>query len=102
MHTGPNGIPNDVAIALTSTSFSAVWTSIRCVERNGLIIAYIVQFHPLGGAKVYTSVTEKNFNRRGLNPYTNYIFAVAGVNVNGTGPYSLERLLRTNEDGKYI
>ena len=40
------------------------------------------------------------FTASGLTPHTNYIFRVAGVNSNGTGPYSSDITVLTDEDGK--
>ena len=45
------------------------------------------------------NVMDRTFTSSGLTPHTNYIFGVAGVNSNGTGPYSNDIVL-TNEDGK--
>lgn len=99
-YTGPSGVPNDIIIQVTSTSLSAVWKPIMCVKRNGPIIGYVVDFHPVDDRQMYTLITSENFVMNDLIPYTNYTFNVAGRNVNGTGPYSNERISRTNEDGK--
>ena len=39
------------------------------------------------------------FTASGLTPHTNYSFGVAGVNSNGTGPYTNVMLILTDEDG---
>ena len=43
---------------------------------------------------------DRTFTASGLTPYTNYTFRVAGVNSNGTGPYTNTITILTDEDGK--
>ena len=66
------------------------WDAIECLERNGEVTHYAVVFQQQGGAEVPGEVnaTGKSFTAIGLTPNTNYIFRVAGVNSNGTGPFS--------------
>ena len=45
------------------------------------------------------NVMDRTFTASGLTPHTNYIFRVAGVNSNGTGPYSNGIQVITEEDG---
>ena len=99
LYTGPSGFPNDIYIFLTSTSLTALWKPIICMKRNGPIIGYVVDFHSLENHSLYTIVTSEIYYIRDLNPYTNYFFSVAGVNVNGTGPHSNEEISQTHEDG---
>ena len=46
------------------------------------------------------SVMGLNFHANGLTPHTNYTFRVAGVNSNGTGPFTDIITISTNEDCK--
>ena len=76
---------------------------IDCIERNGVITNYTVVFREQGGA-VNTgevNVMDRTFTASGLTPHTNYIFRVAGVNSNGTGPYSNDITVLKDEDGIY-
>ena len=87
----------------TITSRHAIfsWRQIECIERNGVITNYTVVFQEQGGAVVpgEVNVMYRNFTASGLTPHTNYIFRVAGVNSNGTGPYSNVITVVTDEDG---
>ena len=48
------------------------------------------------------NVMDRTFTASGLTPHTNYTFRVAGVNSNGTGPYSNGITIHTVEDGKIL
>ena len=98
--TAPTGAPLDVAFSTTSKSLNASWTTIECIERNGVITGYEVEFQEQGGARISGEVVNKTFTASGLTPHTNYIFRVAGVNSNGTGP-STSHIITTNEDGMH-
>ena len=86
---------------MTSTSVSINWLEIDCIERNGMITNYTVVFQEQGGAVIpgEVNVMDRTFTTSGLTPHTNYIFRVAGVNSNGTGPYSNDIIVLTDEDG---
>ena len=74
---------------------------IDCIECNGVITNYTVVFQEQGGT-VNTgevNVMDRTFTASGLTPHTNYIFRVAGVNSNGTGPYTNNTMVMTEEDG---
>ena len=71
-----------------------------CTERNGRISGYIVEFQREGRTLNTSEVIGQDFTANGLTPYTNYTFRVAGVNSNGTGPYSDTLTITTNEDSK--
>ena len=96
--TGPSG---DVTPSTTSRSVSVSWSTIDCIERNGVITNYTVVFQEQGGAVIpgEVNVMDRTFTASGLTPHTNYIFRVAGVNSNGTGPYSNDTMFTTEEDG---
>ena len=87
---------------LTSTSVSFNWLEIDCIERNGVITNYTVVFQEPGGDVTpgEVNVMDRTFTASGLTPHTNYIFRVAGVNSNGTGPYNSNGItVTTDEDG---
>ena len=97
----PTGAPRSVNYTVTSTSANLNWLQIDCIERNGVITNYTVVFQEQGGAVIpgEVNVTDRTFAASGLTPHTNYIFRVAGVNSNGTGPYSNGTIVMTKEDG---
>ena len=77
------------------------WTQISCIERNGPITNYTVEFQEVGGALIPGVVMNRTFTASGLTPYTNYTFRVAGVNDNGTGPFSNVTSILTEEEGNH-
>ena len=84
---------------ITSTSVSVSWDAIDCTERNGIITGYTVEFQEQGGARIPGEVVGQTFTASGLTPHTNYTFRVAGVNSNGTGPFTGIIAIPTREDG---
>ena len=73
----------------SASSISVSWMPINCHGRNGLILDYVVKFRPVGESLITTgTVEDKTFTVSGLSPGTNHSFQVAGVNENGTGPFS--------------
>ena len=63
-----------------------------CVQQNGPITGYAVRYYATcdTGRDVQQNksvVTTSDFID-GLTPNTEYVFQVAAVNVNGTGPFS--------------
>ena len=99
----PTRPPHDVTPSTTSRSVSVSWSTIECIERNGeiMITNYTVVFQEQGGAVIpgEVNVMDRTFTATGLSPYTNYTFRVAGVNSNGTGPYTNISTILTDEDG---
>ena len=69
-----------------------------------MITNYTVVFQEQGGAVIpgEVNVMDRIFTAIGLTPHTNYIFRVAGVNSNGTGPYTNDTMVMTEEDGNYM
>ena len=94
----PTGAPQNVTFSATSRNVSVLWLFINCTERNGLITKYTVMFQS-ESELIITSINETSFTASGLIPYTNYTFQVAGVNSNGTGPYSDVITILTSEEG---
>ena len=66
-----------------------------------MITDYTVVFQEQGGAVIpgEVNVMDRIFTANGLTHHTNYTFRVAGVNRNGTGPYSSDITVLTAEDG---
>ena len=79
------------------------WDPIACIERNGEITGYAVKFQEQGEARSPgEEVVNQSFMASGLRPYTNYTFRVAGVNINGTGPFSNTTIITTGEESMYV
>ena len=99
--TAPTGVPRDLTYSVTSTTVNLNWRQIDCIERNGVITNYTVVFQDKGGVVIpgEVNVIGQTFTASGLTPHTNYSFRVAGVNSNGTGPYSNDITVLTDEDG---
>jgi hypothetical protein len=73
------------------------WRIIQCIHQNGNITGYAVEFN---GST--TEVVGRSFNASGLTPARNYTFRVAGVNINGTGPFTNYTTITTDEDGMHL
>ena len=84
----------------TSRSVSVSWNTIECIERNGEITNYTVVFQEQGGAVIpgEVNVMDRTFTTSGLQPFTRYVFRVAGVNDAGTGPFTDVVIILTNEE----
>jgi hypothetical protein len=76
------------------------WDAIECIERNGIITGYAVE---LNGTTVPEEVVQgENFTTSGLTPARSYTFRVAGINTNGTGPFTNATVVSTDEDSMFI
>ncbi len=91
---------NVVSTIITFRSITVTWDTITCIERNGIITSYTVEFGPSGNTTMRTGITELTFTANGLTPYTNYTFQVAGVNSVNTGIYSNILTITTFEEGR--
>lgn len=99
---GPTGTPRNVMFSTTSTSVHVHWTAMNCSERNGFISNYTVEFQETGKTTMnhFQVMMEKEFIAARLTPYTYYTLRVAGVNSNGTGPFTDIITIVTEEDSK--
>ena len=70
------------------------WDTIECIERNGIILTYIVDSDIASG-----NTSDRIFLAGGLTPSRRYTFRVAGVNDADTGPFTDTMTITTNEDG---
>ncbi len=100
--TGSPGVPT--ASVIMSTNITLTWTEIDCLDRNGVITSYIIQYGE-GTNRDITITTPSSATTHlitGLKPFTQYTFTVGGVNSVNTGPFSnLSEIIRTTEDGNY-
>ena len=91
-----------MSTSVTSRSVTVTWGTIDCIQRNGEITGYVVQYE--GGDMTdggMTDVNTRTFEATGLRPFTVYTFQVAGVNDVDTGPFA-ETIIITEEDGVTI
>lgn len=95
----PSGPPQNITIIVGSRDITAFWSPIICSQCNGPILDYAVDFRSANGTVIPGVVINETFTADELTPYTNYIFRVAGMNDNGTGPFSSPITTMTDEDG---
>ena len=81
----------------TPRTATVTWNAIECIDRNGIITDYMVQFQQEGGVDVAERVVGRTYTVSGLTPATRYTFRVAGVNSGGTGPFSPTTVVTTME-----
>ena len=92
----PSGPPVIVmSPTVSSRSITVNWNEIPCIQRNGRIIRYEVEFGPSGEG----TISGRSFTANELTPFTNYTFQVRGVNSEGSGPYSNLINITTSEEG---
>ena len=87
----------------TSTSITVTWDEIDCIDRNGVIDGYTVEYQPVGGdATTEVVMGISTFTASDLRPFTNYMFRVRGGNSDVMmGPYSNRITIHTSEDGEF-
>ena len=80
------------AMFVQPTEVSLRWRKVPCVQQNGPITGYYVRYYATCGSgrnvQQNKSVGTMDDIINGLTPNTEYVFQVAAVNVNGTGPFS--------------
>ena len=97
----PSGPPTNVRADSTSTTFTVQWGSVNCVDCNGEITGYSVQYREVGSETIETvNVTGDTMMAEisGLKPFTNYNIGVAAVNSAGTGDYSDPYIIITDSE----
>ena len=83
--------------AITSRNITVTWDTIECIERNGIILRYIVDTDIPSG-----STSGRTYSAGGLIPNTQFTFRVAGVNDADTGPFTRTLVITTSEEGWVI
>ncbi len=84
-----------------STNITLTWTEIDCLDGNGVITSYIIQYGEGTNRKITinTQSIATTHLITGLRPFTQFTFTVAGVNSVKTGPFSTaSRRIYTSED----
>ena len=76
-------------LSTTGAAFNitVTWDELSCVDRNGELTGYRIEYGTTTFDNMET-VAVASFTATGLCPLTTYMFRVAAVNSNGTGPYS--------------
>ncbi|CAI8055357.1 Protein sidekick-2, partial [Geodia barretti] len=100
MIAAPSAPPSPVnAMVESSTSITVQWGEVPCIDQNGAITGYSVQYGVEGSGNTETmtvsgaSTTQTTIT--GLNPSTTYSIQVAAVNSAGTGVYSDPEMAET-------
>ena len=92
--------------ALSSTALIVQWEAVPCIEQNGDITGYSVQYRVVGSESIQNmsvsgaNVTETTISN--LIPSTNYFIEVAAVNRAGIGVYSTFLVVETPYSGRLI
>ena len=91
---------NLTANSITSSSAEISWLELLPENRNGVIRHYVINITELntGSVHIFTSLYE-GITLHSLHPYYEYAVAVAAYTVT-EGPFSLNLILRTDEDSK--
>lgn len=85
----PTGAPQHLSgNAVNSTTILIEWYDVNCTERNGDITEYSIQYesNEYQNSLISTTTMSKSYTAKNLIPFTKYVFTVAAINVNGTGP----------------
>ncbi len=99
--TGSPGVPT--ASVIMSTNITLTWPEIDCLDRNGAITSYIIQYGEGTNRNITITTTSSATTHliTGLKPFTEYTFTVAGANGRNTGPLSnASEIISTAEDSK--
>lgn len=80
-----------------------MWTQVSDDDARGVVIGYNFQYRLQDGPQQMISVAGHVDTHvfPGLTPASNYQFAVAVHNINGSGPYSDVVYVTTKDDSKW-
>ena len=98
---GPFAAPTSVSVyEVTSSAITIQWWAVDCINRNGDITGYSVQYGVQGSGSTQTvsisggGATQTTIS--GLTRSTTYSIEVAAVNNAGTGVYTLVTTAETD------
>ena len=85
--SAPSAGPFSVSVVgVTSSTITVMWGSVPCIQQNGDIAVYLVQYRAVGSENKETVETsETEITLLSLTPDTDYEIRVAAVNTEGTG-----------------
>ena len=91
-YTAPTGVPQLLEVTFVRVSeVSLIWRDVPCDQQNGPITGYVVWYYATCGpdrdVQQTKSVVATGSIIDGLTPNAEYVFQVAAVNTNGTGPF---------------
>ena len=95
---GPSGSATGVVgISKTSTAITVGWGPVPCIMRNSDVRGYRVQYKSLNNGTLHQEESVgMTFTTTELDPYTDYSFEVAAINMDGLfGPYSTPVVVKT-------
>ena len=95
----PSASPTSVRVsAVSSAAIRVQWEAVPCIDQNGDITGYSVQY---GSETVSVSGDSSGgmYVISGLMPSTTYSIQVAAVTCAGTGPYSAAMIFETPDSG---
>ena len=105
IYIAPSAAPRDLTShTVNSKNITLAWRNINCIQRNGMITSFDVQYGQVDDAMTMMWIGSSDTTSYiviGLLPFTEYRFQIAGVNSEGPGPYTaFIGPIRTNEDGR--
>lgn len=96
----PSAAPMSLMVTNWSSSTITVqWEPVDCTHRNGDITGYVVKYGTNGSVQNITvNITTTIITE--LTSDTPYIISVAATNINGTGSYSRDLVIKTSVKGQ--
>jgi hypothetical protein len=90
----PSTAPIISISSINPRTLTVTWSPLDCIERNGEVIGYAVNFYEIGHMElgIPMGVTGDSFTASNLIPGGVYTFVVAAINDYGTGPYGVENI----------
>ena len=84
IYTAPSAAPRHLTFnTVNSKNITLTWRNINCIQRNGIITSFDIQYGQVDGAlatmRIWSSDTT-SYIVIGLLPFTEYWFQIAGVN----------------------
>ena len=106
----PASPPSNVMVtAVSPTSILVTWAVVPPIDQNGVITMYEVLYEPLEtfNGVIMSNTTTVDATARAvilmdLKEYVVYNISVRAYTGVGAGPYSVEIMERTNEDGEKL
>ena len=100
LQTGPSAAPDGFAVvSMDSSSVTLTWVNLTCMDQNGPISGYVIEYTPDGGMASTILLTGNN-QLTGLTACTNYTLRIAAQNDAGTGDFSSPLSVVTNGTGE--
>ena len=78
------------------------WNALDCLQLNGELISYIVEFAEVGKMFRNMRVKHERFILSKLSPDSSYTFRLATANEFGIGPFTDKFNIRTKETSMHL